>query len=186
MSESGDRAKRLLTELPLSKRQRELYQRSADSMEPAELDRVADTLETVLGDAPAAAASLREWLKRRREHTRKKAVVVIKDESYREQLVAMLKEQLEVQLFQTAKEALDNISDSSADVLICDLDLPVMGGLELVRRIRRSTLHDFVVFIRTGNAEEFGRVAAHHAAPYPIDGTAANLYRAIVSAVADV
>jgi CheY-like chemotaxis protein len=52
--------------------------------------------------------------------------------------------------FATAEDALENLSTASADLLLLDVNLPGMNGIELCRRLRRfAHLKDLLVAMFT-------------------------------------
>lgn len=59
-----ERARKVLEELPLSKRQRELYLKGLDQMTEDEARSVNDELEKSLNEASVAVEALRSLLKR--------------------------------------------------------------------------------------------------------------------------
>jgi CheY-like chemotaxis protein len=66
-------------------------------------------------------------------------ILVVDDDSViRELLAVVLEEESEhnVVLAANGKEALDRLNETPVDAIVCDVNMPVMDGLELVRAIR--------------------------------------------------
>lgn len=181
MSDARLRARQLLEELPLTNRQRELYQRGADAMDDASAEEASDSLEAALNGAAQAVEGLRGILERRRLGARRKVIVAIEDAEYCRQLQEVLGQDFDVEFVSGSAELLS----SPPDIVICDLSLPTTTGLELLKRMRR--LNRFATgFIRTSTDEEVGQAAAHRATSYPAQGTAEGLGRAVLSALHEV
>ncbi len=69
-------------------------------------------------------------------------IMVVEDNNLlRENLRILLSGEPSVEVvgaYETAEEALGHFSDCSPDILLSDLDLPGMSGVELIRRAKRS------------------------------------------------
>jgi CheY-like chemotaxis protein len=66
-------------------------------------------------------------------------ILVVDDDSViRELLAAVLEEESDHQVILAAngQEALDRLTEFAVDAIVCDINMPVMSGLELVRRVR--------------------------------------------------
>jgi CheY-like chemotaxis protein len=61
----------------------------------------------------------------------------------------------EIVAFGTAEEALDEFRANAFDIVITDVSLPVMSGIELARTIRRER-PQFPIIIASGYALDFG------------------------------
>ena len=58
------------------------------------------------------------------------------EESVRESLRAYLENSYELSFAETGQEALDNISNNAFDLLIIDIKMPGISGLEAIRQIK--------------------------------------------------
>lgn len=67
-----------------------------------------------------------------------RVLVVDDDAVIRDLLAAILEEETDYEVIQAAngREALDRLAESRVDAIVCDVNMPVMGGVELVRRVR--------------------------------------------------
>ncbi|MBM3778758.1 MAG: response regulator [Acidimicrobiia bacterium] len=182
MSDAKQRARQLLEELPLTDRQRALYQRGADALDDARAEEAAESLEAALNGAERAVDAMRGILERRRTGSRRKVLVAIQDDDYRRRLQEVLGSDFDVQLLTEPAEALAGVEGSPPDVVISDLQLPATTGLQLLERMRRFNRLT-TGFIRTTTDEEVGQAAAHRVAAYPAAGTAEGLRRAVLSAL---
>lgn len=77
----------------------------------------------------------------------KKVVIVDDDESLRKTLVMMLQERFRVFPAKSATEALRRFSNGKIDLIISDLKLPDMSGLEMVASFRESGYEGEVILI---------------------------------------
>jgi DNA-binding NtrC family response regulator len=77
----------------------------------------------------------------------KKVVIVDDDESLRKTLVLMLQERYRVFPAKSAAEALHRFSNGKIDLIISDLKLPDMNGLEMVASFRESGYEGGVILI---------------------------------------
>ncbi len=68
----------------------------------------------------------------------KKIVIVDDDESIRKTFFLILSRKYRVYLAGDAEEALARFKDASVDLIIVDHKLPRMGGIELIRELRRT------------------------------------------------
>ena len=111
--------------------------------------------------------------------------VVDDDESIRWVLEKSLKrEGMKVETFPGAAELLDALSDSVPDVLISDIRMPGVNGLELMERVRKSK-PELPVIIMTAHSDLDAAVAAYKGGafeylpkPFDVDGVAALVHRA--------
>ncbi len=183
MPDAKTRAQNILRALPLSQKQRELYERGAAAMDEAMLERTTSKLELALSQAPETLAAARELLANQHGRSRKRAVIFVEDEEYRHDLTGMLGEKLEIETPDAPEEAIQMVGRTLPDIVICDLKMPSINGLDLVRRIRRAASSPCTIFVLTTNPEEDGQVAAAGATGYRISKTARDLTRAVTSAI---
>ena len=77
----------------------------------------------------------------------KKIVIVDDDESLRKTLFLLLQERYHVHPAKSAEEALRRFSHAKIDLIISDLKLPDMSGLEMVASFRESGYTGDVILI---------------------------------------
>ena len=184
MSDVRTRARNLLRVLPLSDRQRQLYERGVDAMDEATLERTTNRLESALSRAPDALAVARDLVTQQQRQQRKRVVILVEDEEYRGVLVKMLGDKVDISTPDAPEKAIDMVWRTGSDVMICDFKMPRMNSLELIRRIRLVGAVALTVFVRTNNPEEDGQVAAVGATGYSASRAATDLTRAVTSAIA--
>jgi len=70
-------------------------------------------------------------------------IAVIDDNELHLQLIAYLlkKESFEVYTFKSGIEGLNWLKDNKADVVLLDLQLPIMNGIEILNEIKRDERH---------------------------------------------
>lgn len=70
-------------------------------------------------------------------------IVVIDDNELHLQLIAYLlrKESYDVVTFKTGLEALNWLKDNRADVVLIDIQLPIMNGIEILNEIKLDERH---------------------------------------------
>jgi DNA-binding NtrC family response regulator len=68
----------------------------------------------------------------------KKIVVVDDDESIRKTFFLILQKKYRVYLAKDSKEALDRFQNTDVDLIIADLKLPYLSGLELIAKFREA------------------------------------------------
>src|ERR1700683_2171083 len=84
-------------------------------------------------------------------------ILVVDDAVFNLKLIATVLRNngCKVQLASTAEQALSSLNTLLPDLVLVDIQLPGMDGLELTRRIRQQTrLHDVVVVAMTASARE--------------------------------
>ena len=87
--------------------------------------------------------------------SRRSVVIVDDDSEIRDYLVAELRSQYNVKAFQGAQEAWADISAAQPDVVVTDLVMSGMDGLELCRKIRHNPVTNHIpVIILTSSADE--------------------------------
>ncbi|MDR3416988.1 MAG: nitrogen regulation protein NR(I) [Nevskia sp.] len=114
-----------------------------------------------------------------------KVWIVDDDESIRWVLEkALRREGMRVQSFPGAAELLDALPDETPDVLICDIRMPGVNGLELMERVRASK-PDLPVIIVTAYSDLDAAVSAFKGGafeylpkPFDVDGVASLVQRA--------
>lgn len=78
-------------------------------------------------------------------------ILVVDDDSViRELLVEVLEDESdhEVIVASNGQEALDQLQRHAVDAIVCDINMPIMDGFELVRNVRSSPeLHDLPVLL---------------------------------------
>jgi CheY-like chemotaxis protein len=82
-------------------------------------------------------------------------ILVVDDAVFIVKLIAKVLQNsgYKVQLAPTAEEALSSLNTLQPDLVLVDIQLPGMGGLELARRIRQQTrLQNVVVIAMTASA----------------------------------
>jgi CheY-like chemotaxis protein len=116
-------------------------------------------LHTVLGGnaSPSESAELvtRHSL---REACRELKVLLVEDHCINQKLAISLLEKWGhvVTLAQNGQEALDRVNDDNFDVILMDLQMPVMGGLEATQRLRTGGCRTHIIAM-TANAMEGDR-----------------------------
>jgi CheY-like chemotaxis protein len=183
MADAKTRAQSILRALPLSQKQRELYERGVAAMDEATLERTTSKLESALSRAPETLAAARELLTNQRAQSRRRAVIFVEDEEYRRSLTGMLGQKLEIKTPDAPEEAIQMIGLTFPDIVICDLKMPSMEGLDLIRQMRRASSAPCTIFVRTTNSEEDGQVAAAGATGYRASNAATELTRAVTGAL---
>ena len=87
--------------------------------------------------------------------SRRSVVIVDDDPEIRDYLLAELRSQYNVKTFQGAQEAWTDISAEQPDVVVSDLMMSGMDGLELCRRIRHNPVTNHIpVIILTSSTDE--------------------------------
>lgn len=84
-------------------------------------------------------------------------ILVVDDDSViRELLVAVLEEESghQVIVASNGQEALDRLEANEIDAIVCDINMPVMDGFELVRNVRANPdLHELPVLMISAAAK---------------------------------
>jgi len=180
MANARIRARNILRALPLSPKQRDLYERGLDGMDEG----ITSKLESSLSRAPQTLAAARKLLEHQESRSRKRAVILIEDKAFRHDLTVLLSGTLEIETPNAPEEAVQAIGRDRPEVLILDLKMPAMSGLEVLRRVRRQvSFQNCTIIVLTYNTEEDGQVAAAGAMGYRASNTVTDLSRVVTSAV---
>jgi DNA-binding NtrC family response regulator len=78
---------------------------------------------------------------------KKKIVVVDDDESIRKTFFLILSSDYDVYLAKNAEEALQRFENSNVDLIIADLKLPHLNGLDMITKFRKSGYGGEVILI---------------------------------------
>jgi two-component system response regulator YesN len=84
---------------------------------------------------------------KREKMTEKKIVVVDDDESIRKTFFLILHRNYQVYLAKDSKEALQRFKNANVDLIIADLKLPYMNGLEMISKFRESGYGGEIILI---------------------------------------
>lgn len=84
-------------------------------------------------------------------------IAVIDDNDLHLQLIAYLlkKENFEVYIFRSAIEGLNWLKDNKAEIILLDLQLPIMNGIEVLNEIKRDERHNGVKIIAITAQQKF-------------------------------
>lgn len=97
---------------------------------------------------------LREWSDADRER-RKRALVVDDDEAVARTVARSLASEFEVVVFLKSADAIVELRASSYDLVVTDLNMPGMTGMELIGALRASSMRPLVpVLVLSGAADE--------------------------------
>ncbi|MGB8951292.1 MAG: response regulator [Candidatus Aminicenantales bacterium] len=103
----------------------------------------------------------------------KKIVVIDDDESIRKTFFLILNKKYRVYLAKDSQEALARFKNGKIDLLIVDLKLPNLNGLEIVSRFRELGYKGEVILISAYSEqvdlEQFSRLAISHFFVKPLD-----------------
>jgi DNA-binding response OmpR family regulator len=108
----------------------------------------------------------------------KKVVIVDDDDSIRKTFFMILHENHRVYLAKDASEALQRFRNSEIDLIIADLKLPELNGLEMIARFRESGYKGKVILISAYpdlvERSELDRLSIDHFFVKPLDLNALN------------
>ncbi len=108
----------------------------------------------------------------------KKIIVVDDDESIRKTFFLILHENYRVYLAKDAKEALQRFKKAKIDLIIADLKLPYLNGLEMINKFRESGYQGDAILISAFpdmiNVDELSRLSVSHFFVKPLDLDALN------------
>jgi len=110
--------------------------------------------------------------------TEKKIVIVDDDDSIRKTFFMILHDHYRVFLAKDPKEALSKFKKADIDLIIADLKLPCINGLEMISRFRNSGYKGEAILISAYpdlvTPEELVRLSIGHFFVKPLDLTALN------------
>ena len=118
-------------------------------------------------------------------------IVVADDfEPWRRSIVSMLKEDPELQVIHEASDGLEAVQaclELQPDVVLLDVSLPKLSGLEAARAIREASPHSKILFISMTRSQDVVREALRIGAAGYIAKTdvARDLLQGVKAAVAD-
>jgi DNA-binding NtrC family response regulator len=108
----------------------------------------------------------------------KKIVVVDDDESIRKTFFLILNENYRVYLAKDAKEALQRFKNAKIDLIIADLKLPCLNGLEMINKFRESGYEGEAILISAFpdliDVDELSRLSVSQFFVKPLDLEALN------------
>ena len=87
----------------------------------------------------------------------KKKILVVDDERDILKMLSLEAEDfdnLELSFAHNGREALDLLKEESFDALITDLRMPLMGGIDLLKEIRKESINLAEIFVASGNPKE--------------------------------
>ena len=103
----------------------------------------------------------------------KKIVVVDDDESIRKTFFLILQKNYRVYLAKDSKEALQRFKKAKIDLIIADLKLPYLNGVEMIAKFRELGYRGNVILISAYpdlvNIEELSRLSISHFFVKPLD-----------------
>jgi DNA-binding NtrC family response regulator len=115
---------------------------------------------------------------RNRKMTEKKIVIVDDDDCIRKTFFMILHENYRVYLAKDPKEALSKFKKADIDLIIADLKLPYINGLEMISQFRESGYKGEAMLISAYpdmvTADELNRLSIGHFFVKPLDLTALN------------
>ena len=103
-------------------------------------------------------------------HRRKTIFIVDDDPGYLSVVEHWLSPTYNVQCFNSGKKMLDGLSAITADLILCDLEMPQMGGIDLMRILRfdnENREQKIPIILLTGNSN---KEMVFHALEYKPDG----------------
>lgn len=110
--------------------------------------------------------------------TEKKIVIVDDDDCIRKTFFMILHENYRVYLAKDPKEALSKFKKADIDLIIADLKLPYINGLEMISQFRESGYKGEAMLISAYpdlvTADELNRLSIGHFFVKPLDLTALN------------
>ena len=109
----------------------------------------------------------------------KKIVVVVDDdETIRKTFFLLLHKNYKVYLAEDSREALKRFVNTNVDLIIADLRLPYLNGLEMIAKFRESGYRGEAILISAFpdiiNSEKLGQLSISHFFTKPLDLEALN------------
>jgi len=108
----------------------------------------------------------------------KKIVVVDDDESIRKTFFLILQKKYRVYLANDSQEALERFKNAEIDLIIADLKLPFLNGIEMIAKFRESGFKGKVIIISAYpdliKENELSRLSISHFFVKPLDLDALN------------
>ncbi len=90
-------------------------------------------------------------------------VIIVEDEILsRIGIQSLLEEQKDIEVagtFGFAKDALEYLKTNLVDIVITDIEMPEMNGLEFIREIRKQELADGIIILSCYDKFEYAREA---------------------------
>lgn len=121
------------------------------------------------------------WMKNKEvksEMPEKKIIVVDDDESIRQTFFLILNKNYLVYLAKDSREALERFKDGEFDLIIADLKLPYLNGLEMIAEFRERGYRGEVILISAFpdlvKVDELSRLSISHFFVKPLDLDALN------------
>jgi DNA-binding NtrC family response regulator len=109
---------------------------------------------------------------------KKKVVIVDDDESIRKTFFLILNSDYQVYLAKNAEEALQRFESTEIDLIIADLKLPHLNGLEMIDEFRKSGYEGEVILISAFpdllDSDALSRLRVGHIFVKPLDLDALN------------
>jgi DNA-binding NtrC family response regulator len=109
---------------------------------------------------------------------KKKVVIVDDDESIRKTFFLILNSDYRVHVAKDAEEALQRFRDANIDLIIADLKLPHLNGLDMIAKFRESGYKGEVILISAFpdlvDPKELDRLSIGHFFVKPLDLDALN------------
>jgi len=86
-------------------------------------------------------------------------ILIAEDNPINQQLIRHILEKLgyQVEMAENGQEAVDRLADQTFDLILMDVQMPVMDGLEATRTIRRANVKNPVIIALTADAQEEDR-----------------------------
>ena len=109
----------------------------------------------------------------REKMTEKTIIVVDDDESIRKTFFLLLHKNYQVELAKDSHQALQRFKNTKIDLIIADLKLPQMNGLEMIARFRESGYRGEVILISAFpdlvNIDQLANLSISHFFVKPLD-----------------
>ena len=90
---------------------------------------------------------------------RKRILVVDDDEMNLKRTRMILEKHYNVLLAESGREALDKIKSEKIDLILLDIAMPIMDGIETFRRMKDSSVETPVIFLTASGYEDDVRTA---------------------------